>query len=152
MISIFTILIFFIAHILFYRYFKINLLSLFFIFFSNLFIIAILYSYDLSFIFLTLLTFNSFIFCYSIFFTGVTNDSPTLKIIYYLYFFKIKDKKKLEKKFINSDSIESRIQGLYKNELFFYKDKQKILTTKFARNIINLIIYLEKILNLKSDV
>ena len=152
MIPIFIILIFFISHIIFYRYFKINLLNIFFIFISNLFIITILYSYDISFIFLTLLTFNSFILCYSIFFTGVTNDSPTLKIIYYLYFLKIKDKKKLEKKFINSDSIESRIQGLYKNKLFFYKDKQKIFITKFARNTVNLIIYLEKILNLKSDV
>ena len=109
-------------------------------------------SFELSFIFLILLTFNCFIFCYFIFFTGVTDDSPTLKIIYYLYFLKIKNKKNLEKKFINSDTIETRIHGLIQNKLFFLKKKKKYNLTKFSRKIMLLIIFVEKTLKLKSDV
>jgi hypothetical protein len=152
MLTIFIILIFILSHILFYRFLKINLINISFIFFINLFLIVFFYSFELSFIFLILLTFNSFIFCYSIFFTGITDDSPTLKIIYYLYFLKIKDKKNLEKKFINSDTIESRINNLLQNKFFFLKKKKKYNLTRFSQKIMLLIIFIEKTLKLKSDV
>lgn len=152
MISIFIILIFILSHILSYRYLKINLINKFFIFFINLFLIIFFNSSELSYIFLILLTFNSFIFCYFIFFTGITDDSPTLKIIYYLYFLKIKDKKTLENKFVNSDTIGIRINSILQNKFFFLKKKNKYSLTKFTQKIILLIIFLQKVLKLKSDV
>jgi len=156
MFLILIILFFLALHVLSYRYLKINLINIYIIFFFNLCLIAFLYyskySFATDYIFLIVLSFNSFIFCYAIFFTGVIDDSPTLKIIYFLYFKNVKNKKDLQKKFIKSGSIKFRIIDLFKNSLLFHKSKKKYNLTKLARILVALIIFIEKSLKLKSDV
>lgn len=156
MLSILLIITFLFFHTVVYRIFKINIINLTFIICINILIIfifnSIKYKLSYEFVFLILLSLNSFIFCYAIFFTGVINDSPTLKIIYYLYVKKIKSKKKLESKFVKSKSIELRIGTLNQNKLFFKKKKNKFMVTKKLWIILNIIKIIERVLKLKSDV
>lgn len=156
MLSILLITTFLFFHTVVYRIFKINIINLIFIICINIIILLIFslikYKPSYEFVFLILLSFNSFIFCYAIFFTGVINDSPTLKIIYYLYVKKIKAKKKLESKFVKSKSIELRIGTLNQNKLFFKKKKNKFMLTKKLWTILIIIKLIERVLKLKSDV
>ena len=76
MILILLILIFLTLHILFYRILKINIINFYIITIFNISIISITYYLDINtefdLTFLILLVFN-FVFCYAIFFTGVTD-------------------------------------------------------------------------------
>lgn len=155
MILILLILIFLTLHILFYRILKINIINFYIITIFNISIISIIYYLDINtefdLTFLILLVFNSFVFCYAIFFTGVIDDSPSLKIIYYIHYNKLGDKNKLKAKFIKSGSIKLRYRDLFDNRIIFSKKKNIYNLTKFSKIIIFFIILIEKSLKLKSD-
>ena len=146
-------LVFFLLQIFFYRFLKINLNKISFIF-SITFISIITSIYFNSFyVFANLIIINLIVFCFYIIMSGIVNLGPALTIVDLIANKKIYNKKKLKNAFLKSKSgnaIEKRLK-ININSNFIKTVKNGFVLEKKAEKIIIFFNIIKKIYKLKSD-